>query len=44
MKKRKNNEGNVYYGNTKYIDFDKKPRRCYVIVSDKTNYDMQNIQ
>lgn len=34
MKKRKNNEGNVYYGNTKYIDFDKKPRRRYVIVSD----------
>lgn len=34
MKKRKNNEGNVYYGRTRYIDFDNKPRRRYVIVSD----------
>ncbi len=34
MKQRKNNEGNVYYGKTRFIDFDKKPRRRYVVVSD----------
>ena len=33
-KERKNHEGNVYFGKTRYIDFDKKPRRRYVVISD----------
>lgn len=34
MKKRKNNEGKVYYGKTRYIDHDVKPRRRFVVVND----------
>lgn len=31
---RKNNEGKVYWGKTRYIDYDKKPRRQFLIVKD----------
>ena len=30
----KNNVGNVYRGNTKYIDRDTKPQRNFVVVKD----------
>ena len=33
-KRKKGNEGKVYYGNTKNIERDTKPRRRYVVVND----------
>lgn len=31
---RKNNEGKVYWGKTRYIDYDIKPRRQFLVVKD----------
>ena len=36
-KNKRNNEGKVFWGKSRYIDKDKKPRRMYLVVSDAIN-------
>ena len=38
MRKKKNNEGKVYYGKTRFIDTDNKPRRRFVVTKDEDGY------